>query len=77
MMRAYGMPFHMTHGPPFCGSAVNVSSSRVSDTITMICGTPTCSHSLSGLGPVANGSVLLTDSSKLNPSTILHFDLAR
>ena len=37
MMCAYGVPFHITHGPPLCGSVGSDSRSFVSEESTMMC----------------------------------------
>ena len=43
MMWAYFVPFHITHGPPLCGSVGNASSCAGSGRITMMCG-PLTTH---------------------------------
>lgn len=44
MMCAYGVPFHITNGPPFFGSAETPFSIRGSGTSTMMCGPPSWIH---------------------------------
>ena len=56
MMWAYGVPFHITHGPPLCGSVDMVSSIFGSGTSSITCAGLT-THWLLGVGPVAKGSL--------------------
>src|SRR5438477_2188845 len=58
MMCAYLVPFHITQGPPLCGSVGSASSCDGSGTTTITCGGLTI-QLLFGAGAMANGSVLL------------------
>lgn len=49
---AYFVPFHITHGPPLCGSVEYTSSCDALERITMMCGTLT-THWLLGVGASA------------------------
>ena len=52
MTCTYGVPFHMTKGPPLWWSVGIASSEAASGTSSIKCG-PETTHSLSGVAPVA------------------------
>src|SRR5207247_1141679 len=65
MMCAYGVPFHITHGPPLVQSVGYASSWLASVGRIMMCG-PVTTHWLSAARFVAYGSVLLAPLSPLS-----------